>query len=134
MAKIKKATAVANVEAGNKVEYTVDDLKALSGVASDEQETTVQMSRTEDVAHVWTNDNTVITKIRKLMVKAPDQWKLVRVSTNAAGEAVGYFIECPKKMVAFRVPRVYDEDGKAAIAARLASGRAKDSTDDEEDE
>lgn len=123
MANENKVTAVAK--------YTVDDVVALKGVSVEEQETTVQMSRTEDTAYVWTSDNTVVTKIRKLMVKAPDQWKLVKISTNADGTAVGYFFECPKKMIAFRTPRAYDEDDKAAIATRLASGRAKDSVDDE---
>lgn len=121
-----KATAVAK--------YTVDDVVAIKGVSVEEQETTVQMGRTEDVAYVWTSDNTIVTKIKKLMVKAPDQWKLVKISTNADGEAVGYFFECPKKLVTFRTPRAYDEDDKAAIAVRLASGRAKDSVDDECDE
>ena len=102
MAKIKKATAVAG--------YTVDDVVALKGVSVEEQETTVQMSRTEDVAHVWTNDNTVIIKIKKLMERAPDQWKLMKISTNAAGEPVGYFFECQKKLIGFRVSKEYSDE------------------------
>lgn len=121
-----KATAVAK--------YTVDDVVVIKGLSGEEQETTVQMSRTEDVAYVWTSDNTVATKIKKLMGRAPDQWKLVKISTNAAGEPVGYFFECPKKLVSFRTLRAYDKNDKAAIAARLASGRAKTDTDDEDEE
>lgn len=121
-----KATAVAK--------YTVDDVVVIKGLSGEEQETTVQMSRTEDVAYVWTSENTMVTKIKKLMGRAPDQWKLVKISTNAAGEPVGYFFECPKKLVSFRTLRAYDENDKAAIAARLASGRAKTDTDDEDEE
>ena len=126
MANENKVTAVAK--------YTVDDVAVIKGVSSEEQETTVQMSRTEDVAYVWTSDNVVVTKIKKLMERAPDQWKLVKISTNAAGEPVGYFFECPKKLVSFRTPRAYDENDKAAIAARLASGRVKNDADNDDDE
>ena len=126
MANENKATAVAK--------YTVDDLAVIKGLSSEEQETTVQMSRTEDVAYVWTSDNVVVTKIKKLMERAPDQWKLVKISTNAVGEHVGYFFECPKKLVSFRTLRAYDENDKAAIAARLASGRVKNDADNDDDE
>lgn len=126
MANENKATAVAK--------YTVDDVAVIKGLSSEEQETTVQMSRTEDVAYVWTSDNVVVTKIKKLMERAPDQWKLVKISTNAAGEPVGYFFECPKKLVSFRTLRAYDENDKAAIAARLASGRVKNDADTDDDE
>ena len=102
MANENKATAVAK--------YTVDDVVVIKGVSLEEQETTVQMSKVEDVAYVWTNENTMVTKIKKLMERAPDQWKLIKISTNAAGEAVGYFFECPKKLVSFRVGREYSDE------------------------
>lgn len=102
MANENKTTAVAK--------YTVDDVVVIRGLSSEEQETTVQMGRTEDVAYVWTSDNVVATKIKKLMGRAPDQWKLVKISTNAAGEPVGYFFECPKKLVSFRVGREYSDE------------------------
>lgn len=102
MANENKATAVAK--------YTVDDVVVIKGLSGEEQETTVQISRTEDVAYVWTSDNVVATKIKKLMGRAPDQWKLVKISTNAAGEPVGYFFECPKKLVSFRVSREYSDE------------------------
>lgn len=102
MANKNEATAVAK--------YTVDDVVAIRGLSGEEQETTVQMSRTEGIAHVWTSDNVVVNKIKKLMERAPDQWKLVKISTNAAGEPVGYFFECPKKWVSLKVGRVYSDE------------------------
>lgn len=110
MANENKATAVAK--------YTVDDVAVIKGVSSEEQETTVQMSRTEDVAYVWTSDNVVVTKIKKLMGRAPGQWKLVKISTNAAGEPVGYFFKCPKKLVSFRAPVSFSDETKKASAER----------------
>lgn len=118
-----EATAVAK--------YTVDDMVALKGVSSEEQETTVQISRTEDVAYVWTSDNTMVTKIRKLMGRAPDQWKLVKISTNAAGEPAGYFFECPKKCVRLVIPRpkleISDEERErraTVLKERFAKAKA----------
>ena len=44
MANKNEATAVAK--------YTVDDVVVIKGLSGEEQETTVQMSRTEGIAHV----------------------------------------------------------------------------------
>lgn len=122
-----EATAVAK--------HTIDDVVVLRGVSLEEQETTVQISRTEDVAYVWTNDNTMVTKIRKLMGRAPDQWRLVKISTNAAGEPAGYFFECPKKCVHLVVPRsqeISDEERErraAVLKERFAKAKANKQVD-----
>lgn len=110
MANENKATAVAK--------YTVDDVAVIKGVSLEEQETTVQMSRTEDVAYVWTNENTMVTKIKKLIGRAPDQWKLVKISTNAAGKPVGYFFECPRKAIKLGVENSISDEARAAMSER----------------
>lgn len=110
MANENKATAVAK--------YTVDDVVVIKGVSLEEQETTVQMSKVEDVAYVWTNENTMVTKIKKLMGRAPDQWKLVKISTNAAGEPVGYFFECPRKAIKFGVENSISDEARVAMSER----------------
>lgn len=110
MANENKATAVAK--------YTVDDVVVIKGLSGEEQETTVQMSRTEDVAYVWTSDNVVATKIKKLMGRAPDQWKLVKISTNAAGEPAGYFFECPRKAIKLGVENSISDEARAAMSER----------------
>lgn len=115
MANENKATAVAK--------YTVDDVVVIKGVSLEEQETTVQMSKVEDVAYVWTNENTMVTKIKKLMGRAPDQWKLVKISTNAAGESVGYFFECPKNLVGFRAPVNFSDETRKARSERFKEFR-----------
>lgn len=110
MANENKATAVAK--------YTVDDVVVIKGVSLEEQETTVQMSKVEDVAYVWTNENTMATKIKKLMGRAPDQWKLVKISANAAGEPVGYFFECPRKAIKLGVENSISDEARAAMSER----------------
>lgn len=103
--------------------YTAEDIAMTEGVKSDEQETTVSFGRNDAVAKVWTNDNTVLTKLRKLVEKAPDQWKVVDVTKDRDGKVVGYFFECPKKLIRFKTSREYTEEQKKAIANRLASAR-----------
>ncbi len=110
MANENKATAVAK--------YTVDDVVVIKGVSLEEQETTIQMSKVEDVAYVWTNENAMATKIKKLMGRAPDQWKLVKISTNAAGEPVGYFFECPRKAIKLGVENSISDEVRAAMSER----------------
>lgn len=107
-------------------QYTAEDITVTEGVKSDEQETTVSFGRNDTAAKVWTNDNTVLTKLKKLVERAPDQWRVVDVTKDKDGKVVGYFFECPKKLIGFKAPREYTEEQKKAIADRLASGRNSD--------
>lgn len=96
--------------------YGVEDIIPTS-VKISEQETTVQFDRDGAVANIWTNDSTVLTKIKKLMNRAPDKWKLTQIVKNKSGEPTGYFFECPKKLVRFGLPRVYTEEQKERLRA-----------------
>lgn len=78
-----------------KKNYTVDDLGVLAGASADEQETTIVLSRTEDKMSIWTTDNTMVTKLRALMVKNPKDYKLVNISTRN-GSPAAYEFEAPK--------------------------------------
>ena len=117
--------------------YGADDIIPTS-VKVAEQETVVQFDRNGAVATIWTNDSTVLTKLKKLLIKAPDQWKLVDVVRNKNGEPTGYFFECPKKLVRFGVPKVYTEEHKEKLRAnaeRIHFGkRPAMPTDDDEDD
>lgn len=57
----------------------------------DEQETTIQWSRNDKVYHLYTSDNTVLTKISKY-----DCWKLQRVVYSKDGAPSGYFFTSEK--------------------------------------
>lgn len=109
-----------------KKNYTVDDLGVLVGIPADEQETTIVLSRTEDKMSIWTTDNTMVTKLRALMNKNPEDYKLVNISTCNDSPAA-YEFEAPKKFLSLRsaeLNRSYTDEQRAAAAERLRAIRA----------
>ena len=109
-----------------KKNYTVDDLGVLAGAPADEQETTIVLSRTEDKMSIWTTDNTMVTKLRALMIKNPKDYKLVNISTRN-GSPAAYEFEAPKKLLSLRadkITRTLTDEQRAALGERLKASRA----------
>ena len=109
-----------------KKNYTVDDLGVLVGASADEQETTIVLSRTEDKMSIWTTDNTMVTKLRALMVKNPKDYKLVNISTRN-GSPAAYEFEAPKKLLSLRadkITRTLTDEQRIALGERLKASRA----------
>ena len=50
------------------------------GTPLEEQETVINWLRTDDVIQIYTSDNTMLTKLKKLMASGPDQYTLTDVS------------------------------------------------------
>ena len=98
-------------------EYTADDL-GIMDVAGDEQETTISWYRRDAVAVVWTSDNTMLTKMKKLMAKSPD-CKLKNITWSKDGEPTGYFFEVPVRFVKVLKPKEVSEEQRAALSERL---------------
>ena len=107
-----------------KKNYTVDDLGLLVGIPTDEQETTIVLSRTEDKMSIWTTDNTMVTKLRALMIKNPKDYKLVGIST-CNGAPAAYEFEAPKKFLSLRsTERTSTDEQRAATAERMRAAWA----------
>lgn len=107
-----------------KKNYTVDDLGVLMKIPTDEQETTINLSRAEDKMSIWTTDNTMVTKLRALMIKNPKDYKLVNIST-CNGSPAAYEFEAPKKFLSLRsAEKTQTEEQRAAAAERLRAVRA----------
>lgn len=68
----------------------------------EEQETTVNFSRNDDRAIIYTSDTTMMTKLQKLLEAESTEWKLEGVSGLKNGEIVGKQYSCPKKLISFR--------------------------------
>ena len=49
------------------------------GTPLEEQETVINWLRTDDVIQIYTSDNTMLTKLKKLMASGPDQYTLTDV-------------------------------------------------------
>lgn len=97
-------------------EYTADDL-GIMDVAGEEQETTISWYRRDAVASVYTSDNTMLTKMKKLMGKSGD-CKLKEISWNKDGKPVGYKFEVPVKFIKLHSPRMLTDEQRAEMAER----------------
>ena len=92
-------------------------------ITLEEQETTINFSRTQDAASVWTSDRTVMTKLDKLCVTAPDFYKLI--AEHKAQDDVGAIVSkeyriSDKRMLSFRsMKRNLTEEQKRERAERL---------------
>lgn len=49
------------------------------GTPLEEQETVINWLRIDDVIQIYTSDNTMLTKLKKLMASGPDQYTLTEV-------------------------------------------------------
>ena len=122
---IKKAAA----------EYTPDELESVV-CGAEEQETTITRYRGDEAWNVWVSDNTMLTKMKRLMAASPENCKLVRVAWNKDGTPAGYEFSVSKKCVKFSAPRKITDEQRAALAERFAKSRgaaSNEETNEEED-
>ena len=106
--------------------YTVDDLVAFPNNPLDEQETSIVFERNSDKMIIWTSDNTIVTKLRGLMTKSPEEYILRSISTYD-GQPVAYEVEAPKEFLSFRsvrVTRTMTEEQRIANSERMKAMRA----------
>ena len=76
----------------------------------DEQETTINIFRTEDMCEIYTCDSTMITKLDKLVERDPEHVTITKQ------DEYGRKYTMPKGYVKFRVPMVLSEERKQALA------------------
>lgn len=106
--------------------YTVDDLVAFPNNPLDEQETSIVFERNSDKMTIWTSDNTIVTKLRGLMTKSPEEYILRSISTYD-GQPVAYEVEAPKEFLSLRsvrVTRTMTEEQRIANSERMKAMRA----------
>ena len=66
----------------------------------EEQETTINIMRTDDKASIYTSDKTMITKLEKLLNAKDSDWRLVKRYDDAIT------VEAPKDLISFRAKKV----------------------------
>ena len=101
----------------------------MANITLEEQETTINFNRTQDAVDVWTSDRTVMTKLDKLCITAPDFYKLI--AEHKAQDDIGAVISkeyriSDKRMLSFRsMKRTYSltEEQKRERAERLNSAK-----------
>ena len=112
------------------MEYTKEFIDSLliQGVTNEEAETVITFGRTVDTATVFTNDNTVITKLKKLYENNPESWKLISHSHTKDGKITGVQFSCPKKCISLRggvQTREITEKQRQQCAERMRNLRKK---------
>ena len=108
-------------------EYDLEEL-AISGNTSEESEVCVTALKSEDIANIYTSDNSYLTKFKKLIEINPDAWKITQVVERSDGTISGVMFRVPKKFISFRaverVGRVMTDEEKTAAAERLRALRS----------
>lgn len=90
-------------------------------VPLEEQETVIQFNRTDDYATIYTSDSTMITKLDKCCIEAPEFYKLQKEDHLRDGSVSGKtYILSDKKMISFRkVKKVMSEEQKEIVRQNL---------------
>lgn len=90
-------------------------------VPLEEQETVIQFNRTDDYATIYTSDSTMITKLDKCCIEAPEFYKLQKEDHLRDGSVSGKtYILSDRKMLSFRKSkRVYSEEERKMLGERL---------------
>lgn len=104
----------------------INDL-LITGVSTDEQETTINYGRNDEEAVVYTSDNTVLTKIKNIFSSDDCEWKLKNVVKDKKGNVVSVFFSVPKKLISLRAKTVKSsltDEQKQAAAERLKNARS----------
>lgn len=71
-------------------------------ITLDEQETVIQFNRTDKYATICTSDTTVMTKLDRLCVSAPDNYKLTRTETQDGKVITKFYRLEDKTRISFR--------------------------------
>ena len=104
----------------------INDL-VITGVSTDEQETTINYGRNDEEAEVYTSDNTVLTKIKNIFSSDDCEWKLKNVVKDKKGNVVSVFVSVPKKLISLRAKTVKSsltDEQRRAAAERLKNARS----------
>ena len=104
----------------------INDL-VITGVSTDEQETTINYGRNDEEAEVYTSDNTVLTKIKNIFSSDDCEWKLKNVVKDKKGNVVSVFFSVPKKLISLRAKTVKSnltDEQRRVAAERLKNARS----------
>lgn len=89
-----------------------------------EQETTITIMRNEEYAEIYVSDNTMLTKIRKLVLNNPSQWVVTKVEKDSDNNYTGFFIQVPKNFISFKLKnKELSEEVRAQAAERMKKAR-----------
>lgn len=102
----------------------------LVGSSTEEQETVVNYRRSDEYAYVETTDQTVLTKLKKLVSQNPEEWVIDNITvpkdSTSKTNITSIRVRCPKKYISYRarsIEREITEEQRQALADRLRAAR-----------
>lgn len=113
------------------------------GTPLEEQETVINWLRIDDVIQIYTSDNTMLTKLKKLMASGPDQYTLTDVSYyegNPCSVTVTAQLRClslragNKRDLSDEERQALSDRMKQITANRQAASAAATAASDQEDQ
>jgi len=103
-----------------------------NGISVSKQETTVNFGRQDDRMDIYTTDQTMITKLMKLLKKSEQNgeagYMLVR-EEKMNGRVVAIEVSAPKHLLSLRTPkkkRELSDEERQALAERMRKARNHD--------
>lgn len=111
----------------NRKQVSIDELEDIDCDSID-RETTVQFYKSDTEMEIFTSDNTMMNKFKKLMIKDPDNWKCFEGSRYPNGNISGYFFTAPKKYLRFATAKAtpqMSEERKEELRQRMAEMRER---------
>jgi hypothetical protein len=96
---------------------------AFIGTSIDEQETTITAARADDYVRIYTSDNTMLTKLRKLLAAEDTEYRLVNVqyADAACTTPVSVIVEAPSRCLSLRAgaKREISDEQRELLAERM---------------
>lgn len=95
-------------------------------ISLEEQDTVIEYYRTDDKLDIYTSDQTMITKLKKLLAKS-DEYELTHEDKSDDGRTLTMEVKAPKevlRLMANSKPSLTEEQRKA-MTERLAAARLK---------
>ncbi len=90
----------------NEKTYSIEEIKGpFYPCPISEQETIIQISRDSEVAHIYTNDLTELTRCKRAAKAEGSEWRLTGID-YMRGLQCGWGFECPKRLVSHRAKRL----------------------------
>ena len=89
----------------------------------EEQETTIQISRDRNEAHIWTSDQTMITKLEKMVAINPGVYVIHDTTENEEGRVLAREYRMPKRLLSFRSPVKSSEEQRQQRLENLKRAR-----------
>lgn len=94
----------------------------IGNLSVEEKETIINMRRDDPLGYVDTSDPSILLKIKKMLTKDPEHWRLVDYTVSGVDPNVltSVVASCPKRLISFRAKREYTKEEKSALSARFA--------------